>query len=144
MGACDISPDVCLGVPYFHWGPAYRDIIAAVQAGTYEQSWALTNPDWNDINDPDTSGIGFVKGPALTEDNAEMLDAFIADMAGFAAEESNAEFVYLWEGPLRYQDGTEIAAEGELLPYIAPLGEAPSIWYAQQLLDGIIGASTSN
>lgn len=141
MGACEISPDVCLGVPYFHWGPVYADLIGEAQAGTWEQSWLLTNPDWSDINNLDTSGIGFVKGPGLTEENAAALDVFIADAAAFA--EANPDGVYLWTGPLAYQDGTVIAEEGVNMPYIAPQGETPSIWYAEQLLEGIVGASES-
>jgi simple sugar transport system substrate-binding protein len=139
--ACDLGPEVCLGVPYFHWGPVYAEIISAAQAGTYEQAWTLTNPDWSDLNNPDTSGIGFAKGPALTEENGTMLDAFIAEAAGFAAE--NPDGIYLWTGPLSYQDGTEIAAEGVNLPYIVAIEEGSSVWYQQQLLAGITGASES-
>jgi simple sugar transport system substrate-binding protein len=141
MGACDLGPDVCLGVPYFHWGPAYLDIVSAAQSGTYEQAWTLTNPDWDDINNLDTSGIGFLPGAGLTEENAAALESFIADAAAFAAAEPDG--VYLWTGPLAYQDGTVIAEEGVNLPYIAPLGEAESVWYSQQLLQGIIGASSA-
>jgi simple sugar transport system substrate-binding protein len=139
--ACDLGPAVCLGVPYFHWGPVYADIITAAQAGTYEQAWTLTNPDWTDLNNADTSGIGFVKGDGLTEENGTMLDAFIAEAAAFAAE--NPDGIYLWSGPLSYQDGTEIAAEGVNLPYIVAIEEGASVWYQQQLLAGITGASES-
>jgi simple sugar transport system substrate-binding protein len=139
--ACDLGPAVCLGVPYFHWGPVYAEIVSAVQAGTYEQAWTLTGPDWSDINNPDTSGIGFNKGEGLTEDNAAMLDAFIAEAAAFA--EANPDGVYLWTGLLSYQDGTEIAAEGVTLPYITPMEDGASVWYQQQLLSGITGASES-
>ncbi len=141
MGACDISPDVCLGVPYFHWGPVYSDLIGAAQAGTWEQDWLLTNPDWSDLNNQDTTGIGFMTGPGLTEENAAALESFIADAAAYAEE--NPEGIYLWTGPLAYQDGTVLAEEGANLPYIAPLGEAPSVWYSEQLLEGIVGASES-
>jgi simple sugar transport system substrate-binding protein len=140
-GACDLGPEVCLGVPYFHWGPAYAQIVSAAKDGTYTQDWTLTGPDWADINNPDTSGVGFVKGPALTEENAASLDAFIAEAAAFAAE--NPDSIYLWSGPLSYQDGTEIAAEGVNLPYIVGIEEGASVWYQQQLLAGITGASES-
>jgi len=140
-GACDLGPDVCLGVPYFNWGPAYVSIVNAVKDGTYEQAWDLTNPDWTDLNNLDTSGVGFVKGPALSEDASASLDAFIEEAAAYAGDSANEGNVFLWQGPLSYQDGTEIAAEGEALPYVAPLGEAPSIWYLEKLLDGMTGAS---
>lgn len=141
MGACDEAPDICLGVPYFHWGPGYAQIVAAAKNGAYTQEWTLLNPDWADINNQDTSAIGFVKGAGLSEANAASLDDFIAKAAAFAQDEANADNVFLWRGPLKYQDGTEIAAEDESLPYIAPLGETPSIWYLDQLLEGMTGPS---
>jgi len=140
-GACDIAPDVCLGVPYFNWGPAYVKIVNAVKDGTYKQSWDLTNPDWTDINNQDTSGVGFVKGPALGEDASKSLDAFIAEAAAYADDTANEGTIFLWKGPLSYQDGTEIAKDGEALPYIAKLGEKPSVWYLEKLLNGMTGAS---
>src|SRR5690606_4366542 len=27
LGACDFGPDVCLGVPYFNWGPGYVELV---------------------------------------------------------------------------------------------------------------------
>jgi simple sugar transport system substrate-binding protein len=168
QGACAEAPDICLGVPYFNWGPSYLDIVSAVQDGTYKPEFTLSNPDWSDINNLDTTGVGFVKGPGLSEENAANLDKFIAESAEFAA--ANPDNVYLWTGPLYYQDGSQIAADGENLPYIAPLMEAPSaeataeatqaaeatmeataeaggmvegasIWYLQQLLQGMTGPS---
>jgi len=41
LGACDQAPDICLGVPFFNWGPSYLETALAVQAGTWQQSW-----DW--------------------------------------------------------------------------------------------------
>jgi simple sugar transport system substrate-binding protein len=142
-GACEIAADVCLGVPYFNWGPAYVNIVNAVKTGTYEQAWELTNPDWTDLNNLDTSGVGFVKGAALSEEASASLDAFIAEAAAFATDPANEGLLFLWQGPLSYQDGTSIAAEGESMPYIAELGEAPSVWYLEQLLAGMTGASVT-
>lgn len=141
-GACELAPDVCLGVPYFHWGPAYKGIVESVQAGTWESSFDWVGPDWSDINNPDTSTIGFVKGAGLGEEASAALDAFIAQAAVYAEDAANENTFWLWEGPLNYQDGTEIAAEGPV-PAIAPLGETPSVWYLEQLLEGMIGASSS-
>jgi simple sugar transport system substrate-binding protein len=143
--ACSEAPEVCLGVPYFHWGPAYVEIVSAVQAGTYTQSWDYVGPDWEDINNPDTSAIGYSLEGAdgLSEEARTNLEAFIAEMAAYALDPANADTFFLWEGPLAYQDGTELAAEGEMLPMIAPLGEAPSVWYLEQLLMGIEGASST-
>jgi len=141
QGACEQAPDICLGVPYFHWGPVYRDIINQIKEGSWEQTWDWVAPDWTDINNPDTSAVGFVEGTGLSEEDKTSLDAFIAEITAYATDEANADTFFLFEGPLAYQDGTEIAAEGEKLPAIAPLGEAPSVWYLEQLLDGITGAS---
>jgi simple sugar transport system substrate-binding protein len=141
-GACDIAPDVCLGVPYFHWGPAYVEIVNAVKDGNWKQSWDWKGPDWEDINDVDTSTVGFVEGTALNDADKESLDAFIAELAAYASDPANDGTFFLWEGPLAYQDGTELAAEGEKVPAIAKLGEKPSVWYLDQLLEGMTGASS--
>lgn len=141
-GACGQAPDICLGVPYFHWGPVYRDIVNQVKAGTWEQTWDWVGPDWTDINNPDTTAVGFIEGPGLSAEAKASLDAFIAEMTAYATDPANADTFFLWEGPLSYQDGTEIAAEGEKLPAIAPLGEAPSVWYLEQLPAGVTGASS--
>jgi simple sugar transport system substrate-binding protein len=130
-GACDEAPDACLGVPYFNWGPSYLGIAQAVIDGTWEQNWDWAPPDWSDINNADTSAVGFVKGPALSDEAAANLDAFIAEQADFAA---NNEGFFLWQGPLSYQDGTELAAEGEIV-------DIETVWFSDQLLDGIIGST---
>lgn len=139
LGACDEAPTVCLGVPYFHWGPAYAEAVREVQAGTWSQSWKWLPPDWSDINNPDTSAVGFVKGEGLSEEDGMTLDAFIAEMAAYASDPANEGTFFLWEGPLNLQDGTPLAAEGEKVAGIAPQGEKPSIWYLSDLLEGMIG-----
>jgi simple sugar transport system substrate-binding protein len=125
-GACEEAPDVCLGVPYFNWGPAYVDRVKAVQEGTWEQQFVWANPDWSDINDRDSSAIGFLKGPALTEDWSAQLDQFIAGLA----DGSVAPFV----GPINYQDGSAYLADGEK-------ATDEQIWYMKQLLAGMEGPS---
>lgn len=142
MGACDVAPEVCLGVPYFHWGPAYKQIVEAVKAGTYTQSWDYVGPDWTDINNLDTSAVGFVQGPGLSDEAKANLDDFIAKAAAYATDPANEGTFFLWEGPLTYQDGTVLAEEGVKLPMIAELGKEPSVWYLEQLLQGMVGAST--
>ena len=128
--ACEEAPEVCLGVPYFNWGPAYVDLAQRVIDGTWEQDWQWLGPDWDDINNPDTSAIGFVKGDGMTEEQSENLDEFIATLADFASE--NDEF-YLFEGPMNYQDGSTFVEEG----YADPI----DVWYTEQLLEGMTGAS---
>jgi simple sugar transport system substrate-binding protein len=142
-GACDEAPFICLGVPYFNWGPAYTSIVNRVKDGTYEQSWEYTAVDWMDINNLDTTAAGFIQGPALSDEAKANLDDFISKMAEYASDPMHEGTFWLWQGPLNYQDGTVLAAEGETLPMIAKLGEAPSVWYLEQLLEGMVGASTA-
>lgn len=125
-GACEEAPDACLGVPYFNWGPAYLDVARDVIDGSFEASWVWLDPDWDDINNPDTSAIGWESGPALGEEAAAELDEFIAGLASGDVD--------LFVGPLNFQDGSEFLADGE---------EATDadIWYTTQLLEGIEGAS---
>jgi simple sugar transport system substrate-binding protein len=142
--ACDIAPDVCLGVPYFNWGPAYKAAVEAVKDGTWKQSWDYTAPDWKNINDPDTSAVGFTEGPALSAENKKSLDDFIAKMAAYATDPANKDTFWLWQGPLNYADGTVLAKDGEKLPMIAKPADGPSVWYLDQLVQGINSSGTES
>ncbi len=124
--ACDEAPDVCLGVPYFNWGPGYLQQLQAVMDGTWKQEWIWAGPDWSDINNRDTTAVGFMKGPALTEEWSAQLDQFIAGLADGS--------INLFVGPLNYQDGTPFLAEGEV-------ATDEQIWYMEQLLEGMEGPS---
>ncbi|MFN8531308.1 MAG: BMP family ABC transporter substrate-binding protein [Anaerolineae bacterium] len=132
--ACDIAPEVCIGVPYYNWGPYYTRLIDSVKAGTWVQEWTWTPPNWEDINDPDTSSTGFIQGPALSETNAEYVDAFIAELAAFGSDPANVDKIFGWVGPLNYQDGSEFLADGVY-------AEPQQIWRLSQLLEGMIGAN---
>ena len=125
-GACEEAPDICLGVPYFNWGPSYLERIQAVQDGTWKPQFVWAEPDWTDINNPDTSPVGFLKGPALGDEWSGQLDEFIAGLADGS--------INLFVGPLNYQDGTSFLADGEV-------GTDEQIWYMQQLLEGMEGPS---
>ncbi len=127
-GACDEAPDICLGVPYFNWGPAYLRIVESVMGGTFEASFEWFGPDWADLNNIDTSGVGFINGPALSAENAELLGQFIAGLADGS--------INLFTGPLNYQDGTPFLAEGETATDV-------QIWFMEQLLEGMEGASSA-
>jgi len=123
--ACAEAKDVCLGVPYFNWGPFYLRYIQEAQKGTFKQNFEWFGPDWKDINNPDTSYVGFVKGDALSADNAAKVDAFITELGGG---------LDLWAGPINLQDGTNYIEDGKkATPF--------QIWYLPQLLEGIEGQS---
>jgi simple sugar transport system substrate-binding protein len=126
--ACAEAPQACLGVPYFHWGPEYLKVARSVIDGTFSADFVWVGPDWNDINNPDTTAVGWYGGDALSADAAASLDEFIA---GLAAGE-----IDLWVGPLEFQDGSTWLADGEQATDF-------QIWYTEQLLAGIEGASAA-
>ncbi|MCB0012908.1 MAG: BMP family ABC transporter substrate-binding protein [Anaerolineales bacterium] len=126
IDACAEATDVCLGVPYFNWGPDYLRTVEQIMAGSWSPTWIWSSPDWADINNPDTSAVGWVNGPALSADGQAAVDALIAGLADGSVD--------LWAGPLNYQDGTEFVAAGAS-------ATDDQIWYTQQLLEGVTGAS---
>ena len=124
--ACNEAAEVCLGVPYFNWGPGYLELARQVLEGRWIQQWQWAEPDWKDLNNHDTSAIGFLKGPALTVGQAAQLDRFIADLADGS--------INLFKGPLNFQDGLLFLTEGET-------ASDTQIWYMPQLLTGMEGLS---
>jgi simple sugar transport system substrate-binding protein len=128
-GACDEAPDVCLGVPYFNWGPAYVEVASSVVDGSFAADFQWNGPNWDDINDPDSSAIGFLTGPGLSSENAASLDEFIAGLAD--------ESISLFTGPLNWQDGSAFLADGET-------ATDQQLWYQTQLLEGMEGASSAD
>jgi simple sugar transport system substrate-binding protein len=99
-----------------------------VKEGNWKQQWLWLDPDWQDINNTQTSAIGFVKGPALAKATAKALDSFIADLG--------AAKINLFKGPLNYQDGSVFIKAGEVA------GDK-QIWYMEQLLEGMLGSSSA-
>jgi simple sugar transport system substrate-binding protein len=125
-GGCAEAQDICLGVPYFNWGPSYLDTANSVINGTFSADFQWLAPDWSDINNPDTSIVGWENGPGLTADNVDQLNSFIAGLGDGS--------INLWSGPLNYQDGSPFLADGETATDL-------QIWYLPQLLEGMEGAS---
>ncbi len=124
---CDLAPDVCLGAAYFNWGPAYLDAAHKAMAGTLTQYFAWNPPDWKDINNPDTSAVGFIEGKALG-DKKSIEDQFIKGLGDGSID--------LFKGPLYLQDGSLYLKDGEQ-------ATPQQIWYMPQLLQGMEGASSS-
>lgn len=127
VGGCKEATDVCLGVPYFNWGPAYVQNIKSAMDGKWKDHFEWNPPDWKNINNPDTSAMGFEKGAALSTDASTTVDKFIAELAGG---------LNLWKGPLNLQDGTAYLKQGEV-------ATDKQIWYLPQLLEGMEGQSVS-
>ena len=126
IGSCNTAPEACLGVPYFNWGPDYARLLQSLKDGKWQQTWEWTGPDWSDINSADTSTIGFVNGAAMDKAHAELLQSFIAQLGSGELK--------LFKGPLNYQDGSVYLKAGEVT-------SDKQIWYMQQLLQGMEGAS---
>lgn len=127
IGSCEEGQEVCLGVPYYNWGPDYVRAISAAANGTWQSEFVWSGPNWDNINDLDTSAIGFAKGDALSPEASANLDKFIAELAGG---------LNLWKGPLNLQDGSVYLKEGEI-------ATDQQIWYLPQLLEGMEGQSVS-
>ena len=96
--------------------------------GTFTPTFQWLGPDWGDINNPDTSMIGFTKGEGLAEEEAASIDEFIAGLGDGS--------ISLWSGPLNFQDGSVFLADGET-------ATPQQIWYTEQLLEGMVGASSA-
>jgi len=127
-GACQGADAVCLGVPYFNWVPLYTEFISAAMSGKWTSRWVWKGPDWKDINSAQTSSVGFKPGPALSAEAKKAVDQFAADMG--------AGKVNLFKGPLAYQDGRVFLKDGET-------AADKQIWYMEQLLKGMEGASSA-
>jgi simple sugar transport system substrate-binding protein len=127
-GACEGGSQVCLGVPYFNWGPAYTDLVKKSMSGKWKSDWTWLAPDWKDINNPKTSVIGFLPGPALPVTAKNELNRFIQDLG--------SKKVQLFKGPLKFQDGTVYLKPGEV-------AADRQIWYMPKLLEGMTGQSSA-
>ena len=127
VGACEEGKDICIGDPYFNWGPAYLAAIKSAADGSWSSHFEWNAPDWKNINNPDTSAVGFVKGAALSSDAAANVDKFIAELAGG---------LNLWKGPLNLQDASVYLKDGETATDL-------QVWYLPQLLQGMEGQSVS-
>ncbi len=125
-GACGEKPEICLGVPFFNWGPAYLATAQAVSDGTWTQSWEWNPAYWDNLTDKDKSNVGWVDGPGLTAEMKADLDDFISGLA--------SGDIVIWKGPINLQDGTRYLADGEV-------ATDKQIWYLPQLLEGMEGPS---
>ena len=96
-------------------------------AGTYRSHFEWNGPDWSNINNPDTSAVGFNKGAALPKPAAAAVDKFTSELA---------KGLNLWKGPLNLQDGTAYLKNGQT-------ATDQQIWYLPQLLQGMVGQSVS-
>jgi simple sugar transport system substrate-binding protein len=125
-GACEEAPEICLGVPYFNWGPAYLETAEAVVDGTWKQAWDWNPPIWDALTDNTKTHVGWINGPGLSADIEADLSDFIA---GLASGE-----IIIWKGPINLQDGTAYLAADEV-------ATDEQVWYLPLLVEGVEGAS---
>jgi len=123
-GACEAAPDACLGVPYFNWVPGYKKMIGEAMADKWEQNFLWLGPDWADINNMETSSIGFVEGSVMTAEQKAALADFQKALAGG---------LNLFTGPLNFQDGSAFLAAGAT-------ATDEQVWNLPKLLEGMEGA----
>lgn len=123
--ACASAPEVCLGVPYFNWGPGYLRLAQQVIDGTWQRAWEWEEPYWPNINDPDRSPVGFQRGEILTAEQGAILDQFIQGLGDGS--------ITLFKGPLNYQT-MPFLGEGEI-------ATDEQLWASPQLLQGMEGLS---
>ncbi len=124
--ACEVAAQACLGVPYHNFSPIYLNVAQEVKANSWQQSWKEFGPDWSDLNNQDTSAIGFIKGSALGAEQAKQLDEFTQGLANGS--------IQLFKGPLYFQDGQLFLAQDEV-------ATDDKLSLMPQLLEGIIGQS---
>ena len=105
---------------------SFGTLVKAVQAGTWTQAFEWVAPDWKDINNPDTTAVGFMYGPALKPGAQTVVEVFTAGLA--------AGTINLYKGPIKFQDGTVYLKDGET-------ATDKQIWYLPQLLEGMTGPS---
>jgi len=125
---CSVAPSICLGVAYFNWGPGYLQIAQSVINHTFKAQFTWASPDWSNINNADTSAVGFLNGKALSSANAATLQQFITGLGNGS--------IVLFKGPLNWQDGSVYLTAGQT-------ATDTQIWYSGQLLQGVTGASKS-
>ena len=124
--ACSQASTVCLGVPYFNWGPAMLKNMQAIVAGTWKPHFEWNPPDWANFKSPDSGAVGFNIGQALSAANTTTLQKFITDLSGG---------LNLWTGPINLQDKSVYLKAGEV-------ATDQQIWYLPQLLEGMEGKSS--
>ena len=140
VNGCSEAPEACLGAAYYNWGPAYLDVVQRVVDGAWSQEWQWLEPKWDEINDDglytdaDTSVAGYKFGDALSMDTIASLQAFAQEIHDFQTDPMHAGEMFLWQGPLNLQDGTQLAGDGEAVTLL-------DIWFIPQLLEGMVGAS---
>ena len=127
--SCDQAPEVCLGVPYFNWGPSYTKIANSVANDSFIPTFDWVEPNLTEGKTSSDSMIGFKYGNAISDESKKRIESMVKELSG--------DMTNIFSGPLNFQDGSEYVPNGKS----ASLSD---IWYTSQLLEGITGDSGSN
>ena len=127
VGACDGAPAVCLGTPWFNWGPAYLEHRAERHRRHLRGHLPVERPGLVGHEQPRDDGRRLRQWPR--RDAGEPGRSSTSSSPGWPTARSTS-----WTGPLNNQDGSVWLAEGET-------ATPQQVWYTKQLLEGIDGAS---
>jgi basic membrane lipoprotein Med (substrate-binding protein (PBP1-ABC) superfamily) len=110
-GACAEAPEICLGVPYFNWGPAYLDTAESVIDGSWTQRWDWNSPNWDNLADKDTTHVGWISGPAV---GGSVPEVSAPAESSLAVEDAEFVFGMILVGPKNDRGWSQAHYEGGL------------------------------
>jgi len=107
--ACDAVPDRCLTTTYWNWGPAFKQIVEQIRAGTWKPT---------DIYPDADSGIvgllGFEAGEKVAPGVPEEIVPKIVELRDKMRKGEMNRFT-IFSGPIRDNRGNVVVAEGQAL-----------------------------
>jgi hypothetical protein len=135
--ACRSLPEVCLGTMFYNWTRLYTPLVQQAKNDNWQQQWLWGEPDWSNINIARNSVVGFIYNERdTTPASVQVLREFTLALSDYAENPFVPRSFALWLGPLRLQDGTEIASAGIQVNFM-------DVWYLAEVLQGICWPSLS-
>ncbi len=95
----------CLGLTYINWQPGFLYFIQMVRAKKFKNVWLNLEPNWKNLNDDRTSGVGFLLGPTVPDKVKKTIHQTIQEL-------SSGKLI-VFKGPLTYYDGTLFLKPGQ-------------------------------
>ena len=78
--SCDVAPAVCIGVPYFNWGPSYVEAAENVANDTFSAEWDWVAPKLENGVTLEDSMVGFKSGDAMSSETSERVSKFASEL----------------------------------------------------------------
>jgi basic membrane protein A len=107
--ACEVDPEHCLTVPYWHWGPAYTQLVQQMMDGTF-----VPDDYYFDADTGIVGLLGFMEGqepmPAVPEEVIPEVRELLAQM--LAGEFDRFD---IFTGPIYDNKGNLVVPEGQQL-----------------------------